>query len=77
MITQEMIEAIIIEEVRMDIYEDLYNVDRAADAIMLLIEAELKALQDKLTEQSWAINSDRSGGQFTDEEIARARDNNW
>lgn len=78
MITQEQIEQIIREEVKVDIYEDLYNVDRAAEVIKLLIDVETRRLKEqlnaaygKLTEQSWIINPDRMGGQFTDEELSR------
>jgi len=36
---------------------------------------EIKRYQDRSIEDSWTQNPDRSGGQFTDEEINRS--NNW
>lgn len=34
------------------------------------LEDELRQAQDKLTAQGWQQNPDRSGGQFTQDEIA-------
>ena len=45
------IEEIICEEVRADIHGDLYNVDRAVDAIMCyveMLESKIKLLEAKL-----------------------------
>ena len=67
------IEEIICEEVRADIHGDLYNVDRAADAIMCYVDQlkyEIELLKAKLaraeTRQGFV---DRQGGSFTDQEI--------
>ena len=39
-----------------------------------LVLKEFKKLEDRISELSWANSPDRSGGQFTDEEINR---NTW
>ena len=36
------------------------------------LEDELRRAQDKLTAQGWQQNPDRSGGQFTQDEITNA-----
>lgn len=50
------------------------NVDgNIALAMLLLMAAErIEQLSAKDIEQSWLLNPDRSGGQFTEEEINRA-----
>lgn len=35
------------------------------DEEILLLKAEIRNLKAKLTEQSWKLNPDRSGGQFS------------
>ena len=69
------IEEIICEEVRADIHGDLYDVDRAADAIMCYVDQlkyEIELLKVKLARaetNSWEGSVDRQGGSFTDQEI--------
>ena len=69
------IEEIICEEVRADIHGDLYNVDRAVDAIMCYVDQlkyEIELLKAKLKQaepNSWQGSVDRQGGSFTDQEI--------
>ena len=69
------IEQTIREEVRVDIHFDLYDVDRAADAIagyVEMLESKIKLLEAKLERaqgNSWAGSVDRQGGSFTDQEI--------
>ena len=68
------IEEIICEEVRADIHGDLYDVDRAVDAIMCYVDQlkyEIELLKIKLDSSrlSWKDSVDRQGGSFTDQEI--------
>lgn len=69
------IEQTIREEVRVDIHFDLYDVDRAADAIagyVEMLESKIKLLEAKLERaqsNSWHGEVDRQGGSFTDQEI--------
>ena len=73
------IETMITEDVSVDIHFDLCGVDRVAEYIAARFAAleaenaklkdELKLAQDKLSAQSWQLNPDRSGGQFTSEEL--------
>ena len=75
------IEEIICEEVRADIHGDLYNVDRAVDAIMCYVDqlqGEIELLKAKLKRaepNSWHGKVDRQGGSFTAQEIKDA--NTW
>jgi hypothetical protein len=73
------IEQTIREEVRVDIHFDLYDVDRAADAIagyVEMLESKIKLLEAKLERgDSWAGSVDRQGGSFTNQEIKEA--NTW
>lgn len=36
-----------------------------------------KKLYDRISELSWSTSPDRSGGQFTDEEISRSQNGGW
>ena len=69
------IEEIICEEVRADIHGDLYDVDRAVDAIMCYVDQlkyEIELLKAKLERaepNSWQGSVDRQGGSFTAQEI--------
>ena len=67
------IEQTIRDEVRVDIHFDLYDVDRAADAIagyVEMLESKIKLLEAKLAKHdSWTGSVDRQGGSFTDQEI--------
>jgi len=75
------IEQTIREEVRVDIHFDLYDVDRAADAIagyVEMLESKIKLLEARLElerSDSWSGYVDRQGGSFTDQEIKEA--NTW
>ena len=75
------IEQIICEEVRADIHGDLYDVDRAVDAIMCYVDQlkyEIELLKAKLAlaqGDSWKGSVDRQGGSFTAQEIKDA--NTW
>jgi hypothetical protein len=42
-----------------------------------LVLKEFKNMQTKVDHASWVTNPDRSGGQFTQDEIDRARGENW
>ena len=72
---RDAIEQIIREEVRADIHGDLYNVDRAVDAIMCYVDQlkyEIELLKAKLARaegDTWKGAVDRQGGSFTDQEI--------
>jgi hypothetical protein len=63
-------------DIRCDIYGDIYGHERWAEEIFLL-RAELRRLREKSIEDSWVRNPDRSGGQFSDEEIARNQGERW
>jgi hypothetical protein len=41
------------------------------------LNRKLEKQQERLNEYSWYRNPDRSGGQFSDAEIARARSERW
>jgi hypothetical protein len=41
------------------------------------LRAENARLKKKAVEDSWIINPDRMGGQFTQEEIDRSRNGGW
>ena len=75
------IEQIICEEVRADIHGDLYDVDRAVDAIMCYVDqlqGEIELLKAKLKRAEpnrWHDKVDRQGGSFTAQEIKDA--NTW
>ena len=68
------IEQIIREDVRVDIYGELWGEDRAADAIMTYIDQlkyEIELLKAKLAERSWGGSVDRQGGSF---DVSEQRD---
>lgn len=80
MITQEDIAKIIVEEVRTDIYGDLYNVERAAEIIFDNYQSEILRLKTLLNERYNASSEnwhDRMGGCFSPEEILESLQNNW
>jgi hypothetical protein len=64
------------EDIRCDIHGDIYGHERWAEEIFRL-RAELRRNREKAIEDSWARNPDRSGGQYSDAEIARARTERW
>lgn len=41
------------------------------------LQAKIKQQDERLTEYSWRVNPDRMGGQFSDEEIYRSREERW
>jgi hypothetical protein len=57
-----------VQDIRCDIYGDIYGHERWAEEIFRL-RAELRRLREKAIEDSWSNNPDRSGGQFTQDEI--------
>lgn len=66
MTIKEQIEQIILNNVKCDIYNDIYGHDRAAEEIVDLIQS----LINQPKEDQW---EDRSGGQFTAQEIEESR----
>lgn len=64
------------QDIRCDIHGDIYGHEYWAEEIFRL-RAELRRLKEKTIEDSWARNPDRSGGQFTDEEIHRSHEERW
>lgn len=71
---QQMISEIMKEmeqDIRCDIHGDIYGHEYWAEEIFRL-RAELRRMKEKAIEDSWARNPDRSGGQFSDEEINRS-----
>lgn len=48
--------------------------NRHADAILQLLES-VRNMQTRMSEMTWNTSPDRSGGQFTDQEIADRQ--NW
>ena len=75
--TKEEIMQLIQEDVKVDIYGDLYGHDRAAESIAFRFD-QMQAKIDKLKEQNidmgWRLNPDRSGGQFSEWETNRRGD---
>jgi hypothetical protein len=61
------------QDIRCDIHGDIWGHDRWAEEIVRL-RAEIRSMKEKAIEDSWVRNPDRSGGQFTDEEINRSRE---
>lgn len=41
------------------------------------LQKKIREQNERLTEYSWRVSPDRSGGQFSDEEIARSRNGGW
>jgi hypothetical protein len=41
------------------------------------LQRKIKQQDQRLTDYSWAVNPDRMGGQFTQEEIERSRNGGW
>ena len=41
------------------------------------LQKKIKQQDERLNEYSWRISPDRSGGQFSDEEIYRSRNGGW
>lgn len=73
---QETINKIMLDmqnSIRCDIHGDIYGHEYWAEEIFRL-RAELRRMKEKAIEDSWARNPDRSGGQFTQEEINHSRD---
>ncbi len=76
---QQMINEIMKEmeqDIRCDIHGDIYGHERWAEEIFHL-RAELRRVREKSIEDSWRRNPDRSGGQYSDAEIARSRQERW
>jgi len=76
-VTKEEIMQMIEEDVRADIYGDLYGHDRAAESIVIrfiLMQAEIDRLKERNIKMDWQLNPDRSGGQFIQDEI---NDDGW
>ena len=81
--TKEEIMKIIEEDVRVDIYGDLYGHDRAAESLayqFMCLEVEIERLKKANSDMGWRLNPDRmcklsTGGQFTQEELNRG--NEW
>ena len=76
---QQMISEIMKEmeqDIRCDIYGDIYGHERWAEEVFRL-RAELRRMNEKAIEDSWARNPDRSGGQYSDSEILDSYRNNW
>lgn len=76
---QQMISEIMQEmqqDIRCDIHGDIYGHERWAEEIFRL-RAELRRMKEKAIEDSWARSPDRMGGQFSDEEIYRGREERW
>jgi len=72
--TQQTLQELIYEmehDIRADIHGDIYGHERYAEEIFRL-RAELRRIREKAIEDSWARNPDRSGGQFTQQEIDEA-----
>jgi len=51
------------------VIREIANRFAALEAENAKLKDELKLAQDKLSAQSWQMNPDRSGGQFTREEL--------
>jgi hypothetical protein len=64
------------KDIRCDIYGDIYGHERWAEEIFRL-RAELRRASEKAIEDSWSRNPDRSGGQFSQDEIDRSRNGGW
>ena len=62
--------------IRCDIHGDIYGHEYWAEEIFRL-RAELRRMKEKAIEDSWARSPDRMGGQFSDEEIYRSREERW
>lgn len=63
------------QNVKADIYGDLYGHDRVAEELAEKIDAmqtEIDSLKRKVVDMSWELNPDRSGGQFTQEDLTRS-----
>lgn len=72
----EIIE-LIEEEVRVDVYGDLYGHDKVAEILserLMSLEVENTRLREQNTEMSWRLDPDRMGGQFTSDEVSH---NGW
>jgi len=64
------------QDIRCDIHGDIYGHERWAEEIFRL-RAELRRMKEKAIEDSWRHSPDRMGGQFSDEEIYRDREERW
>jgi hypothetical protein len=64
------------EDIRCDIHGDIYGHERWAEEIFRLRD-ELRRAREKSIEDGWARNPDRSGGQFSQDEIDRSRNGGW
>lgn len=49
----------------------------AISAIIGQLEAQVRELTARVNELSWAVNPDRSGGQFTQDEIYSSGRDGW
>ena len=41
------------------------------------LQKKVKQQEERISEYSWTISPDRMGGQFSDEEIYRSREERW
>jgi hypothetical protein len=69
------------EEMEQDIFRNdidghLFGHERWAEEIFRL-RAKLRRTREQAIEDSWARNPDRSGGQFSQDEIDRSRNGGW
>lgn len=44
---------------------------------IMYLRSKVAQLEDTVSDMGWRLNPDRMGGQFTDEEIARAERGEW
>ena len=75
--TKEEIMQLIQEDVKADIYGDLYGHDRAAESIafrFIQMQAEIDKLKEQNIDMGWRLNPDRSGGAFSEWETNRRGD---
>ena len=72
--TREELEESIRRELRADIHGDIYNYESFVDWIMMefqILQSENERLKRRISDMSWDLNPDKSGGQFTQEELNR------
>ncbi len=72
--TREELEENIRRDLRADIHGDIYNYESFIDWIMMefeILNSKNKSLKKRISDMSWDLNPDKSGGQFTQEELNR------
>jgi len=73
-LTREELEEDIRRGLRADIHGDIYNYESFVDWIMMefqILQSENERLKRRISDMSWDLNPDKSGGQFTQEELNR------